>query len=259
MPHSHHHGEGKTLWVTGASGGLGPGICRLLGKAGYQLGMHAWKNVDAARKIAIELTRMGVNVTVTSGDLTEPGIAGQAFNHVRELLGTPYGVIHLAGPYAQGKVAEFSRDSFERMLSGNLTTLFEVIRVAVPAMREAGGGRIIATGMVGAHQTVPMRLNGPHLAAKAGVAALIRTLALEEAPHNITANVINPGNITEKSLDRTSARSTKAKATHPMGVHGSYEDLADAMLYLLSDGASYVTGAVLEVTGGWMNRDMSFD
>lgn len=259
MPHNHHHGEGKTLWITGASGGLGPGICRILGKSGYKLGLHAGVHPESLRRLAGELTTNGVEVTVTSGDLSEPGVAAQAFNHVSELLGTPYGVVHLAGPYAQGKVADFSREDFDRMLSGNLTTLFEVVKAAVPSMREAGGGRIVAMGMVGANHTMPMRLNGPHLAAKAGVVALVRTLALEEAPNGITANVINPGNITLKDLDRAAARATKTKSTHPMGVHGSYEDLANAILYLLSDGASYVTGAVLDVTGGWMNPDTSFE
>jgi len=259
MPHSHHHGEGRVVWVTGASGGLGRGICRSLGEAGYQLGLHAGKNVKAAREIAAKLTRAGIRTTVTAGDLAKPGVAQQAFEHVSEALGVPWGVVHLAGPYEKGDVLSHSRESFDRMLSGNLTTLFEVLRAAIPEMREAGGGRIITTGMVGAHQTIPMRFNGPHLAAKAGVVALTRTLAIEEAKNGITANVINPGNITAKDLDRASARSQKAGPAHPMGVRGSYEDLADAILYLLSEEAGYVTGAVLEVTGGWMNPDTSFE
>lgn len=247
--------KGKVIWLTGASGGLGPGIAKRLAQAGYRLGLHAGSNRERIRTIAGELTRKGTEVTVTSGNLAEEGVASASLKAVTETLAPPWALVHLAGPYAHGPVVSHSREQFGKMLQGNLTTFFEACRAVVPSMRESGSGRIVATAMAGAHLTVPMRNNGPHLAAKAGVVALARTLALEEAANGITVNVISPGHISNKAWDRKRARSEPVDPTHPMGHHGSYEDLADAILFLISDSAAYVTGAVLEVTGGWMSED----
>lgn len=247
--------EGKIIWLTGASGGLGSGIARRLADAGYRLALHAGQNQQRVRSLASVLTKSCTDCIVTAGDLTETGVAKHSVEAIMELLGDPWALVHLAGPYTHGEVVSHSREQFDRMISGNLTTFFEAVHATVPQMRRAGGGRIIATGMMGAHQTLPMLHNGPHLAAKAGVTALARTLALEEAKHGITVNVISPGHIPNKEWDRHRAHTSKAGPTHPMGHHGSYEDLADAILYLLSDSASYVTGAVLEVTGGWRGED----
>jgi len=256
MATSNISGAGRVLWLTGASGGLGPGIAKRLAGAGYRLGLHAGSNVDKVRKLAASLTSSGTEVAVTSGNLADESVAANSLSAVRELLGDPWGVVHLAGPYHHADVIDHSREDFDAMIEGNVTTLFEVLRATVPVMRAQGAGRIVAAGMVGAHQTLPMRHNGPHLAAKAAVTSLIRTLALEEATHGITANVISPGHIPHKELDRVEARAKAAGPSHPMGMHGSYEDLAEAILFLLSESASYITGAVLEVTGGWMGEDV---
>ena len=96
--------------------------------------------------------------------------------------------------------------------------------------------------------------NGPHLAAKSALVALAKTLAIEEAKHGVTVNVVSPGNIVDKKSEREIAREMSAGPDHPMGVHGSYEDIADATLYLLSPAASYMTGAALDVSGGWRRR-----
>jgi 3-oxoacyl-[acyl-carrier protein] reductase len=247
--------KGKVVWLTGASGGLGSGIARRLAAAGYRLALHAGSSIRRVRALASALTQAGAEVVVTSGDLSEPGVAEHSVASIRELMESPWALVHLAGPYVHGEIVTHSRTDFDRMLSGNLTTLFEAIRAVVPGMRDAREGRIISTAMMGAHQTFPMLHTGPHLAAKAGVAALTRTLALEEAKHGITANVISPGHIPHKEIDRKQARKMEAGPTHPMVHHGSYDDLADAILYLLSPGGSYVTGAVLEITGGWRGED----
>jgi len=251
--------SGKVVWLTGAAGGLGVGIARRLAEEGYKLALHYLSNRSRAEKLQADLAESGYKTTLTKGDLSVPGIASDVYKSIVKELGIPYGLVHLAGPYVGKKIIDHSRKEFDEMVSGNLTSYFEAIKAVVPAMQENKLGRIIGTGMIGAHQTTPMRFTGPHLAAKSAVVALSRTLAIEEAVNGITVNVINPGHILHKELNREEARAKKAGETHPMGVHGSWEDLADAIIYLLSPGASYVTGAVLEVTGGWMGEDYVYD
>jgi len=247
--------RGKVVWLTGAAGGLGPGIAHRLAHVGLKLALHYHTNQKRARELAGELTREGVEVTVTGGDLAEPGVAESTVAHITELLGAPYGLVHLAGPFVRKPVVEHTREEFDRMLSGNLTSLFEAAKAVVPGMRKASAGRIVSIAMANAHITLPMRLTGPHLAAKSGVVALSRTLALEEGKYGITVNSVSPGNIQEKEIDRETAHARGAAPSFPMGHPGSFEDLADAILFLMSPAASYITGAVLEVTGGWMGDD----
>ncbi|MBS1261921.1 MAG: 3-oxoacyl-[acyl-carrier-protein] reductase FabG [Calditrichaeota bacterium] len=244
---------GEVVWVTGASGGLGPGICRCLHEAaGVALAVHGFRARSRLNALAEELRAAGANVLPIMSDLAEPGSAERAIGRIVRRLGAPYALIHLAGPYVRKPAVDHSRAEFNRMIGGNLTSFFEAARSVVWELRKrAGGGRIIAIGMHGAQHTTPMREHGPHLAAKAALTAFARTLALEEAANGITVNVINPGHIWKKTLEREQARREPAGAEHPIGAHGSYEDIADAILYLLSPAASYVTGAVLDVSGGW--------
>ncbi|MCB2200654.1 SDR family oxidoreductase [bacterium] len=247
--------RGEVIWLTGASGGLGPGIAKKFADAGFRIALHANRNRARAKSLAAKLAGDGHEVIVTGGDLSLAGVAEQVHHQVSELLAPPYALVHLAGPFARKPVIEHTREEFDTMLHGNLTSLFETCRAVVPGMRERKRGRIISIAMAGAHLTQPMRLTGPHLAAKSGVVALSRTLAIEEAEHGITVNVVSPGNIKQKDLDRETAKQQHAGSTFPMGYPGSYEDLADTMLFLLSPAASYLTGSVIEVTGGWMGDD----
>ncbi|MCB2211970.1 SDR family oxidoreductase [bacterium] len=245
--------EGRVLWVTGASGGLGPGICRKLHEAtGLNFALHANKKVKLAEQLVDEIRDAGGSALVTHGDLSKKNVASDAVARIHASLGNVHGLLHLAGPYVRKPIAKHSRAEFDSMIHGNLTSFFECVQAVLPDLRLARkGGRVIGMAMAGAQYTTPMVEHGPHLAAKAGLVALARTLALEEVKHGITVNVIAPGHIVHKDLDRDTARETSAGTDHPLGVHGSYEDIADAILYLLSPASSYVTGAVLDVSGGW--------
>lgn len=244
----------KVLWFTGASGGLGRSIIRKLAtETGARFALSYQYNSESAKELANDLTRSGIRTTLLRGDLAKPGVAHDMVNTISQVLGPLYGVVHLAGPYLRKPVIEHSREEFDLMINGNLSSYFEVVRASVPIMREHQCGRIVGTAMVGAQQTIPMLETGPHLAAKSGVVALTKTLALEEARNGITANVIAPGHIPNKSISRSEARSKLASDDHPMGVHGSYEDISDAIQFLLAPETSYVTGTVLDVTGGWTN------
>ena len=115
-------------------------------------------------------------------------------------------------------------------------------------MREAGFGRVIFFGMVGSSETRPFRGMTLYQAAKSALVAFARCLALEEAAHGITVNVVSPGDIQDKSVVRADALQRPAR--NPRGRAGSYEDVADAVRFLVAPERDFITGTVIEVTGG---------
>ncbi|MDP8207679.1 MAG: SDR family oxidoreductase [Candidatus Electryonea clarkiae] len=247
--------KGEVIWLTGASGGLGHGIALTLAKAGFKLALHAFHNAPNAEITAQLILESDNRAIITTGDLSDEDIVEKSYRKIIKELGTPYALVHAAGPLVRKRIIEQSSEEFDEMINGNLKSFFQAAKAVIPSMREQKCGRIITFGMAGAHQTLPMRFLGTHLAAKSGVVALTKTLAQEEAPFGITANVINPGHIEDKTVDRIQSRKIKSDNRFPMGFPGSFEDIADAILFLLSPAASYITGSVLDVTGGWMGDD----
>jgi 3-oxoacyl-[acyl-carrier protein] reductase len=115
-------------------------------------------------------------------------------------------------------------------------------------MRERAFGRIVFFGMPGSSETRPFRGFSLYQAAKSAVVAFARALAIEEAAHGITVNVVSPGDIRNKTLDRE--RALQREARNPRGRPGSFEDVADAVRFFVARERDFVTGSVLEVTGG---------
>lgn len=112
-------------------------------------------------------------------------------------------------------MTETPSSTFRHILDSNLVSFYEVAHAFLPEMCSRGRGRIIAMGMTGAQSTTPMRACGAAMAAKSGLTALVRTLALEIASSGITANIINPGDIREKQLTRSEARAKKLMIISP--------------------------------------------
>ena len=121
-------------------------------------------------------------------------------------------------------------------------------RAVLPSMRERGFGRLIFFGTNGASATRPTPVLSLYAASKAALTSFARTLSVEEARHGITVNVVEPGDIREKYADRLEASRLPGK--NPTGRAGSWEDIADAVVFFASDGASFVNGQALAVTGG---------
>ncbi|MBD3166985.1 SDR family oxidoreductase [bacterium] len=248
--------QGRIIWLTGASGGLGPGIAHVLAEHGTRLALHARQRSEAIDSLVSSLQDQGYPCMATYGDLTEPTACREAVAAIHDRYGAPYALVHAAGSLTFGPIAEQTLRDLEINLHGNLTSLFCASQAVLPMMRDIEEGRIITFGMTGGATTQPMRQLGLHLAAKAGVTAIARTLAIEEAPHGIRVNVVAPGHIPHKTIPREQARTMPADPSHPLGVHGSYEDVAEAVLFLLQPSSDYITGAVLDVNGGWRDDDL---
>lgn len=156
--------------------------------------------------------------------------------------------MHAVGPLVVKRFARMTFADYREAIDGNLRSAVLAARATLPAMREAGFGRIVFFGMVGSSETRPFRGFTLYQAAKSALVAFARCLALEEAEHGITVNIVSPGDIRDKSVVRADALQRAAR--NPRGRAGSYEDVADAVRFLVAPERDFITGTVIEVTGG---------
>ncbi|MGH7661669.1 MAG: SDR family oxidoreductase [Vulcanimicrobiaceae bacterium] len=137
---------------------------------------------------------------------------------------------------------------YRKMVDGNFGSAVFLAQAVLPSMREREFGRLIFFGMNGSHVALPSFGQSLYAASKAAVTSLARTLAVEEARHGITINVVQPGDIQNKEADRAVAVHLPGK--NPTGHRGSWEDLAEAVVFFAGDAAGFINGQVLAVTGG---------
>ena len=137
------------------------------------------------------------------------------------------------------------------MIASNLFSVFYTTKFSVPVMRQKRWGRIINLGSVGAERAFGQAKISAYSAAKAGLVAFSRSVALEEARHGITVNVVNPPVIDERALSLEEAEKL-IDARFPVGRPATGRDIAEAVNFFASDEAAFITGQVLNVSGGWM-------
>lgn len=157
-------------------------------------------------------------------------------------------LVHAVGPLVAKRFERTTLDEYREVVDGNLRSAVLAARATLPAMREAGFGRIVFFGMLGSQETRPFRGLSLYQASKSALVAFARSLAIEEARNGITVNVVSPGDIRDKTLAREHAGARTAR--NPRGRAGSYEDVADAVRFLVAAERDFITGTVIEVTGG---------
>ncbi|MBV8245817.1 MAG: SDR family oxidoreductase [Candidatus Eremiobacteraeota bacterium] len=157
-------------------------------------------------------------------------------------------LVHGVGPMVVRRFERATFEDYRAMLDGNLTSAVIAAGAVLPGMRERAFGRLIFFGMNGSEVTRGVRGLTFHAAAKSGLVAFAKSLALEEGRYGITVNVVEPGDIRDKTRDRAAA--LRESAPNPRGRPGSWEDIADAVRFLASDASDFINGAVLAVTGG---------
>ena len=228
--------------VTGSAKGIGRALVLALAEEGYDVTVHYRSSRPEAEAVAREAASHGVKSIVLQADVTKPEEAQGLVREAHKRLGGLDVLINNVGDYHRVKLEEHRVEDWLETFASNLHSAFYTSQAAVPFMRTAGGGRILNLGYAGAELLKARPAVVAYSAAKTGVILYSKALAKTEAAHGITVNVLAPG-IVENSVDMPSEL--------PMGRAGRFEELVAAALYLVSPEAAYVTGAVLEVAGGW--------
>lgn len=241
---------GKVALVTASSGGIGRAIALALARAGADVAVNYHRHAAAGEAVAEDIRRLGVRAACIGADGTQRDQLRALVAGAQQQLGTVDILVNNLGEFAYKPTADHSDEEFERIIAGTVGATFYATLAVLPGMRARGWGRVINLGASGAEHALGSRREGPHLAGKAAVVSLTRTLALEEGRRGITFNVVCPGIVNDRGLSRAEAEHRRDRDS-PVGRPGTSEDIADAVRFLARPGSSFINGATLEVTGGW--------
>jgi 3-oxoacyl-[acyl-carrier protein] reductase len=238
--------EGKRALVTGGSGGIGAAICRRLGREGHHVYVHARQGVDAAERLVGEIIGAGGSAAALHFDVTDTAATGQALESV---LGSgPIQIlVNNAGVHDDAVLPGMRAAQWHRVIDVAVNGFFNVTQPLLMPMIRTRWGRIVNISSVSALIGNKGQVN--YSAAKGALNSATKALALELATRGITVNAVAPGIIrtpmTEKLFDAQAI-----ERLVPMNRAGLPEEVANAVAFLASEDASYITAQVLSVNGG---------
>ncbi|MEW5423328.1 SDR family oxidoreductase [Amorphus sp. 3PC139-8] len=236
--------EGKIILVTGGAGGQGAAEARLLAAQGATV-IVSDRQVAQGEKLAADI---GGGATFVEHDVTRADDWARAVG-VAEAKGGLHGLVNNAGVYRPGQLSETDPALWQDHVSVNQFGCFLGLKAAVPAMERSGGGSIVNVA-----STAALRGSGQafaYCATKWALRGMSRAAALELAGRNIRVNCVCPGLVDTQMLSQWSPEErTRRLAAVPMGRCGTAEEIAEVVLFLLSDRSSYMTGAEVAIDGG---------
>jgi NAD(P)-dependent dehydrogenase (short-subunit alcohol dehydrogenase family) len=249
--------ENKVAIVTGGGSGIGLEAARqFVAESGSVaiVGRDADKLAGAARLI----DATGARVATLAADVGEPETGEKTVALATERFGGVDVLFNNAGIFKPTPFLDHTEGDFDRYVTTILKGKFFMAQAVARAMQKRGGGAIVQTGSMWAERAVAATPSSAYSAANAGVHAMVRNLAVELAPHNIRINAVAPAVVetpvygTFMSADQVREVLPTFNSFHPLGRNGQPRDVVGALLFLASDAASWITGAVLPVDGGVM-------
>ncbi len=250
--------EGKVALVTGAGSGIGRGCAEALAREGARV-VVANRSTQAGKDAARAISDAGGEATFVPVDVSVPEQAEEMVGRAVETYGRLDVLVSNAGiggrSLGDGPVHECAVEAWDQVLGVNLRGTFLACKYAIPELLNGGGGSIVTmSSVLGTVGTQGLFDTHAYATSKAGIIGLTRTIAAHYARRRIRANVLAPGLVDTKMARRTKADEDlleKVGFWQPLGPLGEVRDVAEACVYLASDEAKFVTGAVLPIDGGW--------
>ncbi len=253
----------KTALVTGSTSGIGLGIARGLASAGANIVLNGLGDADEIEHLRAEIDADCAGSVIYHGaDMTRPDEIEAMVREAKSRFGAIDVLVNNAGIQLVSPIDEFPPERWDAIIAINLNSAFHTTRVALPAMKAAGWGRVI--NIASAHGLVASPYKSAYVSAKHGIVGMTKTVALEVAEANITCNAICPGYVLTPLVEKQIPDTARARGLTEEEVKRdvllaaqwtkkfvTVEQLAGVVLFLCSDAAENITGVALPVDGGW--------
>ena len=247
--------KNKTVVITGGGTGIGRELARKFLEEGANVVING-RRAAKLKETKLALDPNDNHLALYAGDIGQPGTARKLIQTTVNRFGGVDVLINNAGIFKPTPFLEHSEDDYNAYMDIILGGTFYASQAAIPEMQKNGGGSIVNTGSMWATQAIAATPSSAYSAAKAGVHALTRNLAIEFAADNIRVNAVAPAVVetpvynTFMSDEEVSEVLPTFNSFHPLGRNGQPEDVASAILFLASEQASWITGTVMPVDGG---------
>ena len=235
----------KKALVTGSAVGIGKAIALDLASKGFDVAFHYNRSAEAAREGSSRAQTYGVKACALQGDVTQPEQAKSLVDKAAEQLGGLSVVVNVVGNFLFKPTSEVSIEEWHEIMNSNLNCTFYVTQAALPHLKAANWGRIVNFACASAHHVTAREKDTPYIIAKTGIIIYTKSIAKELVTDNITANIIAPG-VAENSIGID-----EAVPPLPLKRPATLEEMNNAVWFFINPEANYITGQILEVSGGW--------
>ena len=241
----------KTVWITGASGGIGNAAARLFAQEGYQVAAGCCRGADRAGSLCRQLRQEGYAAEAFAADLTDPAAVAQTLRAIEQTFGGVDVLVNNAGVAQQKLLSDMTDDEWRHMFAVNTDSVFYCCRAVIPQMVRRKAGSIVNVSSVWGVRGASCE--AAYSASKAAVIGLTKALAKELGPSGIRVNCVAPG-VIDTPMNKCFDSATMASLADetPLCRIGTPEEAAEAIVFLASDRARFLTGQTLCADGGFM-------
>ena len=240
--------EERVAIVTGSGKGIGKGIVRRLAADGVTVVVNYVKDQASAQETLLQVQELAPRSIAMQADVATAEGAKRLIEDTAKALGRIDVLVNNAGPFLVKSLFDTEVEEWQRILDGNLSSAFYCTKFALPTLRAQKSGNIVNIGSLNVETTRGAPTTAAYNAAKTGLVVLTKSAARSEARYGIRCNLINPGFVETYATSEADRRELPSLV--PLGSLGSVEDIAEAVIFLISDKARYITGSVLNVHGG---------